>query len=131
MPPAPSRGAIGSTSEVRDACPAMRVAIAINGGTHSTFNHYRRAWRAALKTAKLPLTLRPYDLRRSALRNLIRSGTHETVAMTISGHRTRSTFDRYNITSVDDVAAAIERVAKMAPDGPATARAGGRRPGRT
>lgn len=72
---------------------------------------YRRAWRAALKDAKLPLTLRPYDLRRSALRNLIRSGTHETVAMAISGHRTRSTFDRYNITSTDDVAAAIERVA--------------------
>jgi hypothetical protein len=63
----------------------------------------------ALVAAKLPLTLRPYDLRRSALRNLIRSGTHETVAMAISGHRTRSTFDRYNITSVDGVAAALER----------------------
>lgn len=75
---------------------------------------YRKAWRAALKAAKLPLTLRPYDLRRSALRNLIRSGTHETVAMAISGHRTRSTFDRYNITSVEDVAAAIERVAMVA-----------------
>jgi integrase len=69
------------------------------------------AWRAALVAAKLPLTLRPYDLRRSALRNLIRSGTHETVAMAISGHRTRSTFDRYNITSTEDVAAAIERAA--------------------
>lgn len=89
---------------------------------------YRRAWRAALKTAKLPLTLRPYDLRRSALRNLIRSGTHETVAMAISGHRTRSTFDRYNITSVDDVAAAIERVAKMVPAVAAPERGGARRP---
>jgi integrase len=74
----------------------------------------RRAFRAALKAAKLPLTVRPYDLRRSALRNLIRSGTHETVAMAISGHRTRSTFDRYNITSVEDVAAAIRRVAGIA-----------------
>jgi integrase len=76
---------------------------------------YRVAWRAALKAARLPLTLRPYDLRRSALRNLIRSGTHETVAMAISGHRTRSTFDRYNITSIDDVAAAIARVAMVTP----------------
>jgi integrase len=76
---------------------------------------FGKQWRAALVRAKLPLTLRPYDLRRSALRNLIRSGTHETVAMAISGHRTRSTFDRYNITSTDDVAAAIERVAKAAP----------------
>ena len=76
---------------------------------------YSKMFRAALVAAKLPTTLRPYDLRRSALRNLIRSGTHETVAMTISGHRTRSTFDRYNITSAEDVAAAIERVAAWKP----------------
>ena len=29
--------------------------------------------------------------------------------MAISGHRTRSTFDRYNITSGEDVRAALER----------------------
>ncbi len=81
----------------------------------------RRAFRAALKAAKLPLTVRPYDLRRSALRNLIRSGTHETVAMAISGHRTRSTFDRYNITSTEDIAAAIRRVAGI--EEPAKAKA--------
>lgn len=72
---------------------------------------FMRQWRAALKTASLPPGLQPYDLRRSALRNMIRGGTDFTVAMKISGHRTRSTFDRYNIVSEEDLRAAVERTA--------------------
>ncbi len=42
---------------------------------------------------------------------MVRGGTDYAVAMKISGHRTRSTFDRYNITSAEDTRAAIERTA--------------------
>jgi len=50
-----------------------------------------------------------HDLRRSGIRDYIRSGTPERVVMDISGHLTRSTFDRYNISSDKDIEEAAER----------------------
>jgi len=60
--------------------------------------NFRKAWKTATENTSFAGKL-PHDLRRCAMRNLKRSGVDDAVAISITGHVTRSVFDRYNIVN--------------------------------
>jgi integrase len=87
--------------------------FSINGKQIGVF---RKTWRNACHAAGLPCVIdketgKPlkairlfHDLRRSAVRELVRSyGLSEREAMLLTGHKTRSVFDRYSVVSQTDL----------------------------
>lgn len=73
---------------------------------------FRKAWASACRKAGFGGRIF-HDLRRSGVRQLIRSGVPQNVAMKISGHKTISMFRRYDICNEDDLKAAMENVERF------------------
>ena len=70
-----------------------------------------RKWQTVCRKAGCPGMLR-HNFRRTAVRNLVNSGTPERVAITVTGHKTRAVFDRYHIVSPADLQAVARRLAE-------------------
>ncbi len=72
---------------------------------------FKGDWEQACQAAGVPGLLF-HELRRTAVRNMIRAGVPEKVAMQISGHKTASMLWRYNITDARDIREAGKRTGR-------------------
>jgi integrase len=115
------------TIPIPDVLIRMLVKIEPKEGTVFETTNLRKEWQKACAAAGLgTLTevegkadprytgLIIHDLRRSAIKNLMKAGVNEKVAMKISGHKTRDVFDRYHIIDTEDVVEAMRRVQNSA-----------------
>ena len=89
---------------------------------------FSAVWATACRAAGCPGRV-PHDMRRSAVRNLIRAGVPEKTAMLLTGHKSRSVFDRYDIVNEADLREAVRKLGagtdgyKISDSRPITARA--------
>lgn len=78
------------------------VATVFHHPDGTPIKFFRTSWANACTTAGYPGKML-HDFRRTAVRNLVRLDVPDTVAMAITGHKTRSVFDRYDISSESDL----------------------------
>lgn len=119
--------AIAYQWEARKKAEKLIPYVFTNAAGDDRIKSFKKTWNSACRTLglgygyrtgrayvaewkdKLPAGPTVHDFRRSACRNMVRSGVPQQVAMKVSGHRTDSVFSRYNIVSDADLKLAAQK----------------------
>ena len=103
------------TADLRALLARRRVGVRDGDGLVFTrtsgapIRSFNKAWASACRAAGVPGRVL-HDFRRTAVRNLVRAGVPERVAMQMVGWKSRQMLDRYHIVNAADLLDAARRL---------------------
>jgi len=96
------------------ACGGLAAELAGGQKLPKPIRAFNKAWKKACTAGGCPGS-NPHDLRRTSVRNLVLASIPKRVAVQMTGHKTRSVFERHNIISKSDLLDAARRFDRVTP----------------